>query len=166
MEQIEIVTLKPDDWQTYRALRLEALQTDPQAFGSTYADNLAHPESWWRGRLSDTDENSWLLFAKHRGSVAGMIGSFMPDATSANIIAMYVNPAFRGQGIARALMAAALDKLRQNPALSVARLEVNEVQTAALRLYESFGFQIISTENGLAGDGQTYAISNMELRLD
>ena len=166
MTEIEIIELTPDDWQAYRALRLEALQTSPQAFGSRYADNLQHPEAWWRGRLEKAENQSWLLFAKKQEQLAGMIGAFEPtDNDVAEIISMFVSPQFRRQGIARALMSAVLERLQSKDRLKIARLEVNNQQLSAVRLYESFGFQIVSTDGGQAGDGKTYDISIMEKRL-
>ncbi len=163
MTDVEIVSLEPDDWQAYRALRLEALKTDPQAFGSTYDDNLQRPEAWWRERLASVEQNNWLLFAQTPAGLAGMIGAVTADdGSAADIISMFVRPTFRRQGIARALMVAALDKIGQNPAVNIVRLEVNRQQRAAVQLYESFGFQVTRTENGVAGDGQAYDISIME----
>ena len=49
---LSVVRLTPDDWEVHRDLRLEALATDPEAFGATYADNAAYDEATWRARLA------------------------------------------------------------------------------------------------------------------
>jgi hypothetical protein len=35
------------DAAALREIRLASLAADPQAFGSTYARDAAHPASWW-----------------------------------------------------------------------------------------------------------------------
>lgn len=168
MNPIEIVQLTPDDWQAYRAIRLEALQTEPQAFGSTHATNLQHPESFWRGRLEESaaGEKSWLLFARRGDQLVGMIGAYASDDPAVvNIISMYVQPAHRRQGISKQLMNALLDMLRQHGQFERARLTVNPHQTAALKLYESVGFVMVGIERAQMGDGKYYDERIMETRL-
>lgn len=168
MTSIEIIQLTPDNWQAYRALRLEALQTEPQAFGSTYASNLQHPESFWRGRLEEAavGEKGWLLFARRGDQLVGMIGAYASDDPAVvDVISMYVQPAHRGQGISKLLMSAILHTLSQYPQFERARLTVNPQQTAALKLYESFGFVTVGTERARMGDGNEYDERIMEKRL-
>jgi len=78
---------------------------------------------------------------------------------------MYVQPAYRGQGISKLLMSAILHTLSQYPQFERARLTVNPQQTAALKLYESFGFVTVGTERARMGDGNEYDERIMEKRL-
>ncbi|MAS38173.1 MAG: hypothetical protein CL610_29520 [Anaerolineaceae bacterium] len=168
MTGYDIVQLTADDWQAYKAIRLEALRNAPQAFGSTYADNMKHPDSFWRGRLEEAaaGERSWLLFARHEDQLVGLIGAFNDDdPTAVQIISMYITPAFRGQGVASALMSAILNILQQQARFQVARLTVNAEQTAAVRLYERLGFEIEKTEWLPAGDSQFHDIHTMAKAL-
>lgn len=167
MEEVLIVRLHPDEWPDYKALRLEALRSEPQAFSSTYAAQVQHPDAFWRGRLESAQAGGgWLLFAKAPARLVGMIGAFVEgDPGVAHIVSVYVTPAFRRQGVAKLLMAAMLDDLRQTSVITIARLGVNVTQRAAVRLYESFGFQPVGVENLLMGDGQHYDEMMMEKRL-
>jgi hypothetical protein len=47
--------LHPDDWAEWRAIRLAALGTDPDAFGSRYANWAYADESRWRARIADVE---------------------------------------------------------------------------------------------------------------
>lgn len=166
MKEVLISRLHPDEWPGYKALRLEALRTEPQAFSSTYTTNAQHPDAFWRGRLAAVGSSSWLLFAKTQGRLVGMIGAFVEDQPDlADIVSVYVTPEFRQRGISKLLMAAILDELRQTVVIKTARLGVNGTQRAAVRLYESFGFQPIGVENLLMGDGQWYDEMLMEKPL-
>ena len=168
MEPIEIVRLDPDEWQVYKALRLESLQNAPQAFGSSYDANLARSETFWRDRLVEAriGEQGWLLFARVDGQLVGMIGAYRTDdAAVVEIISTYVTPAYRGQGVARALMEALLETLTQTGRFERATLGVNQQQVAAIRLYERCGFACVRTEQIQMGDGQTYMGATMERLL-
>ena len=168
MEPIEIVRLKPDEWQAYRALRLESLQNAPQAFGSSYDTNLARPETFWRERLveAQTDEQGWLLFARVEGQLVGMVGAYRTDdAAVVEVISTYVTPAYRGRGVARALMEGLLATLIDTGQFERATLGVNQQQVAAVRLYERCGFACVRTQQVRMGDGQTYMGAIMERPL-
>jgi hypothetical protein len=49
---IAVQELTPGDWALWRALRIEATTTEPEAFGSTLAEVVATTEAQWRARFS------------------------------------------------------------------------------------------------------------------
>lgn len=163
---VEIDTLPPQEWQAYKDLRLEALKTEPQAFGTTYQESLRHPDAYWKARLKDAaDSNqSWLLFATINGVLAGMIGAFAENKI-AEVISVYVAEAVRGQGVSKRLLSALLTELAASGSVETARLTVNKDQLPALALYRRFGFEIVREEECLMGDGKLYAQYVMERPL-
>lgn len=165
---IEILPLPVSEWPAYRQIRLEALHDSPQAFSSTYAGQLARPDSFWQGRLEEAarGEQSWLLFARSGERLVGMIGAFRTEAQAdqAEIVSVYVTPEARGQGVASRLMGAILDVLKAKGFRKVT-LGVNASQAAALHLYQRSGFSIVRTENVLMGDNVRYAEHLMEKTL-
>ena len=62
----------------------------------------------------------------------------------------------RGKGIGRALVAALLEKARQDPSLEQILLAVATGQTAARQLYRSFGFETYGTEPNALKVGSAY----------
>lgn len=46
--QIEVATISKDQWRRYRAIRLSALQSDPEAFGGTYENSLLKTAEQWQ----------------------------------------------------------------------------------------------------------------------
>lgn len=139
-------------------MRLEALKTEPQAFGSTYQEALRHPEAYWQARLKDAadSDKSWLLFAKENGRLVAMIGAFAENKI-ADVISVYVAEAVRGQGVSTRLLSALLKELAASGSVETARLTVNKDQRPALALYRRFGFEIVREEEGLMGDGELHA---------
>jgi ribosomal protein S18 acetylase RimI-like enzyme len=158
MTTFRILTLPVARWREYRALRLSALADTPGAFGASYADNAAQPDDYWRERLQAVlDGRSLLLFAECAGELVGMLGAFWGSANQAagvaTVIAVFVEPRWRGQGIAGQLLDALLERLRQTPGLRSAELDVAVEQAAAVALYQRAGFEIVATHPGLMGDG-------------
>ncbi len=169
MTGIQIIKLKPEEWPLYRQIRLEALLNDPQAFGPAYADSLHYPDTFWQGRLQDAQagERSWLLFAREDDRLVGMIGAFRPEESNeVHIVAVYVSPDKRGQGIGNALMDAILAGVSHLAAVQKAVLGVNKTQVAAVALYQRFGFQVVGEKSGVMGDGQMHTGHLMEKTLN
>lgn len=170
MTPFRIITLDPQDWPRYRALRLEALSESPQAYSSTYADMITRPESFWRGRLEEAQagEHTWLLFSEEDGRLTGIMGAFRePDEPAvAHVVSVYVTPEKRGTGAAGALLEALLETVRSTGTFRVARLGVNPEQARALALYRRAGFRKVGEETGRMGDGLDHVEWIMDKDLD
>ncbi|MDN5790196.1 MAG: GNAT family N-acetyltransferase [Micrococcales bacterium] len=131
--------IHPGDWASHRDIRLEMLRDAPDAFWYTYADEAAFEEADWRSRI----EGAWLVQAHDRTGVIGSAGlgsHWEPErAHTATLFAMYVAPRARGAGVGKALVRAVLDEARRRGKDRVV-LEVADVNTAAMGLYERSGF--------------------------
>ena len=168
METVEIVRLQPEDWAHYRALRLEALRLEPQAFGSSCADQAANPDSFWKERLQRGADSAidGLLFARSEQQLVGMIGWVREPSSSRSIlVAMYVTEAARGRGIGSMLVQAALEDMGSHEDIEVVVLSVNRDQTAAVSLYEKHGFSVCRESAVQMGDGIEHWTLEMEKRL-
>jgi GNAT superfamily N-acetyltransferase len=88
------------------------------------------------------------------GYVAGRpvaCGAFRPmDAVAAEIKRMYVEPEFRGRGIARRVLVELEERARRD-GFSRTRLETGIYQPEAIRLYESAGYRRIDNYGVYAG---------------
>lgn len=146
-------------WEDYKNLRLEALQKEPQAFGSSYEKEKLYSDDRWQENLNQCQKHDgqWIVFASDGTQLVGMLGAYQTEEAKKNntaeIIAVYVKEAFRGKGIAKMLMNKLLDDLKQSHLVS-ARLAVSIEQNAALALYDRFGFLIIKEDNIMLGDGK------------
>lgn len=149
MDKIEIVKLTPDQWKEYKALRLEALKEDPEAFGSTYEEDADKPDEEWKSRLEKAQKlkNYWMFFAKLNGELVGMVGAretSPPDTPPIiKIYGVYVSSKVRGKGIGKKLMTYLLEEITKNPKWKKARVKVFPTQKIAINLYKSLGFKII-----------------------
>jgi ribosomal protein S18 acetylase RimI-like enzyme len=168
MHDLKIIECSPEQWERYRDIRLEALREEPQAFGSTYTDMEQKPPEYWQGRLAEAalGEESWLLFAQEGERLIGMIGAFYDETQeTARIIAVYVSKAKRKMGVGKALMEGILFKIGKKTGIRKIALGVNQEQSAAVRLYQRFGFIIIDEKEELQGDGKKHLGYWMEKKV-
>ncbi len=145
----------PADAALYRGIRLEGLQRNPEAFGSTFEFESAQPDSWFAERLA----NSEVLGAWHGADLVGVVGfrvqQGMKDAHKGVLLGMYVRPEFRKTGTARRLVDALIEIARAR--VELVQLAVWEGNAAARRLYASAGFVDYGIEiNALKQNGVYY----------
>jgi len=145
----EVRHVRAGEHQRLRALRLQALATDPAGFTATYDRDAGHPAAWWR-RWADMSgagddqrtfvltgpEDEWLGLALVRRDAD------RPDAAVIN--AMWVAPEARGAGGSRALCDACAAWAAER-GLAEVTLTVLADNPRARRAYEAAGFAVQGT---------------------
>ena len=94
-----------------------------------------------RGRDRTIRERAWLSFAPRLAAPEQTVQGFLivrSAGDEAEILTLAVDPSHRRQGLARALLAAAIDSLRKAGAKRLF-LEVDEANEPARGLYQSLG---------------------------
>jgi ribosomal protein S18 acetylase RimI-like enzyme len=138
---LEIGRLPADRWEDYRDLRLEALGSEPRAFGSSPEDETSLTEGEWKRRIGST------LFALQAGKPIGMIVILFNDRPKtrhvANVFGFYVSRGHRGKGIGTKLLDGALRLAREDGRIVKVSLTVNPEQRAAVELYKRAGFVVV-----------------------
>jgi RimJ/RimL family protein N-acetyltransferase len=157
--------LGPEDWLAYRDIRLEGLENEPAAFGSTLARETPKTQAQWAEQLGRN-----FTFGVFEGPDLVGVATFIPEelektAHRAHLLAVYLRPAARGRGASRALFEALIAEARKR--VAQLHLAVTTDNAPARRLYERFGFEIYGTDpRGLRVDGRYYDDYLMVLRLD
>jgi ribosomal protein S18 acetylase RimI-like enzyme len=150
------------DWQKYKKIRLEALKNDQRAFSSSYEQELKRTDEDWQGKIASSlpgnDKKIFIGVEKNENEFLAIGGAFAKDDPSEwNIFGIYVTPEYRGQGISKILFAGIITALKNLGGIKKLVLRVNAKQEAAIRLYKSFGFEIVETIKDQAmGDGNFY----------
>ena len=140
-----VTRLTEDDWAVFAELRLHALS---DAFGvddDQYRHEARFSESEWRYRLAEhAPFAAWLS-----GRPVGMIAAHRDSDDSVYLYSLWLDPAVRGHGLARDLVAATLSWARGLRARRV-RLRVAADNAVARGLYEGMGFTAgeATTHNG------------------
>ncbi|TVZ03021.1 GNAT family N-acetyltransferase [Trebonia kvetii] len=138
--------ISADDWELMRDVRLAALAEAPDAFGSTYAREVAFGEPQWRGRISERSV-TFFAYTDPDSSPAGLAGVYVEDGV-ADLVSMWVRPGFRGQRVGEALIEAAASWAKARD-FGTLWLWVTDMNDAARRLYERSGFTATGEEQPL-----------------
>ena len=137
--EFQISRARVHDWERVRAVRLRALEEDPDAFWVTAEEERQRTPDQWRERLAATTAATFLA-AGNAGDV-GLVVVFPSEWApgDAGVAAMWVAPEARGIGAADALLSAAVDWARTS-GYPRARLWVNDANQVAGRMYARHGF--------------------------
>ena len=149
---ILIRRLEPDEWRTFRDVRLRALRDSPDSFGSTYERERDHDEAKWRGWLTGDGWRADLTTFVAEPDMGkpppdgspspigiATLAAFQAEPGTAHLFSMWVDPAARGRGIGRELVAAVVADAASGGAHTLL-LTVTEGNDAAVSLYTSCGF--------------------------
>jgi ribosomal protein S18 acetylase RimI-like enzyme len=128
----------------FRDIRLDALRTAPEAFGSSYDSEKDRPEADFAATLG----RNYVAGAWLGSTLVGTAGYYPLTgpklAHRGNIWGVFVRPDHRGAGIARVmiehLLAVARDEVLQ------VHLSVVTTNAAAIALYQRLGFSTYGTE--------------------
>jgi ribosomal protein S18 acetylase RimI-like enzyme len=166
---MELRTIDSTDVAAFKALRLTALRECPTAFSSSYEEECDIPLAEAAQRLVP-DRNRAIFGAFEGDHLVATVGlqreRMRKLAHKAVIWGVYVAPPFRRRGVGRMLLERALAHARSMPALLQVTLGVNTLNTAAIRLYESLGFERFGLERGfLRVAGVLYDEVHMVLTL-
>ena len=153
LETLEIRRIGAEQAGDYRAIRLAALQLDPDAFGSTYEVEAARPLTWFE----DATRNLAIFGAYADGRIVGMIGFGRHAGAKIQhkgfIWGMFVHPSMRRHGAGAALLHGAIE--HASSMVEQITLSVVTTNRAAIALYEKFGFTAYGRETrALKVDGR------------
>lgn len=143
--------LAPADAPDFQRLRLQGLLESPSAFSSSHEEECDRPFDEVARRLA-ADADGCVFGGFVDGWLVGLAGVRREHgrklAHKAFIWGVYVAPAARGTGLARALLQAALARAAAMPGLRQVNLGVHASNEPARRLYESLGFVAFGLERG------------------
>ena len=160
--------LEPEaDATLYREIRLEALRTAPESFGSDVAAETARPLEWFAERLETSDVFGAFL-AERLAGVAGLVRQpGVKNAHKAVLWGMFVRPDVRGMGVGRRLAEAIIERARGQA--EILQLAVARSNQPARRLYTDLSFKEYGLEKDALKIGGRYfdeILMALDLRPD
>lgn len=155
---MKIRQLHPQDAEAYLTIRLKALQNNPEAFGSSYAEEKDQPVEKYIRRFQSNDSITLGAFVDEQliGVVTLVREGLIKLQHRATIMAMYVSTEQRGLGIGKSLMAEIIQKANDWVGVEQVYLTVVTANEPAKKLYASLGFEVFGAEKRALKVGNTY----------
>lgn len=149
-----------------KSVRLGSLATDPSSFASTYAREAAFAEDEWTDwAVGDAsgDEKSTLL-AMRMCEPVGLVAAYRDEdeRTLFHIVAMWVAPEARRQGIGRRLLSEIEEWIASSGGDCV-HLSVADQALPALRLYDAAGYE---PDGERSESAHTAGVTHVSLRKE
>lgn len=145
---IKIRLLNENDAVEYKEKRIEALQNHPEAFSSSVEEELEYSIEVHASRIRAV--NAYIFGAFEEDKLVGVVTLVTEIKRKlkhrSDIFAMYVSPQVRRHGIGKRLMNAAITKAKEIDGVEQVYLTVSSNNTAAKKLYESIGFELIGSD--------------------
>lgn len=144
-----IRVLEAHDAEAYQALRLKGLETNPEAFGSTYEREVGFSMEHVIERMTPT-KNKFTLGAFIEDRLIAIV-TFVRESNvktehKGNIFGMYVSSDSRGTGVGKKVLTELIKLAGQQEGLEQINLTVVTSNVPAKKMYESLGFNVFGTE--------------------
>ncbi|WP_326546883.1 GNAT family N-acetyltransferase [Mycolicibacterium sp. ND9-15] len=134
---VRVTRLGETDWRMFAGVRLRALADSLGEKDPSFRDEAAFTAAQWRRRLREHAQ-----FAALDGDrPIGLIAAQQENPETVYLYSLWLDPTVRGRGLARLLVAAALEWARTSQVRTV-RLRVATDNAAARGVYESLGFAV------------------------
>ena len=168
----EIRPLTEADAEIYHALRLRALKEHPASFAQPYESQAATSIEDVARRLRETADapHDFILGMFAGDALIGMVGfsreRWERVRHKGSIWGMYIAAEAQGQGLGRALMREAIERVSSIPGLEQISLGVISGNAYARNLYISLGFRSYGLERrAILIDGEYHDDELMQLFL-
>jgi RimJ/RimL family protein N-acetyltransferase len=168
---MQVRALTRADVSAFQQLRRERLEREPHAFAESLAEHDSTSIESMARRLESSSPDNFVIGAfAPGGGLIGMMGfarNLREKSRHKGLIwGVFVQPAWRNQGVARGMLAELIERVKTNPGVEKINLTVSADQTAAKRLYLSLGFEVSGQEkHALKVDGAYVDEDHMVLWL-
>jgi ribosomal protein S18 acetylase RimI-like enzyme len=168
MPASDVRVLTEADGDAFWAIRLEALEREPCAFGSSPEEHRRTTPAEAGAALQRGLPHSFVIGAFVDGELRGMAGfsreAHIKQRHRGRVWGVYLRADARGRGLGRQMLEALIARARGNPEIRWISLYVAVDQTPARRLYTSLGFQHAGVEHeAICVNGRFIDEERMEL---
>ncbi|MCA1625255.1 MAG: GNAT family N-acetyltransferase [Acidobacteria bacterium] len=164
---ISIRQLTEDDWRDFSRVRLKALQTDPEVFGSNYEKESQMTEAEWRGRLQAKDNAIFLIYAGDMpiGMTGVSINWNDPTEKTALLWGSWLAPRARRKGLSELMYQTRINWAKQQPTVEKIIVSHRASNVASKYANQKHGFVLTHKTEKVWTDGATEDEIFYELKI-
>lgn len=160
---VSIRQLNEYDHIQYRQLRLEALLNHPEAFSSSYEEEVIEDASFFIRRLNQ--QHAYCLGAFDQEVMVGM-AVFVPQERvkihhMGDIFSVYVSPTYRKMNIGYLMIQNIIAYTKNLGYIEQIKLSVTSTNVDAIHLYQRCGFEIYGLDPNVIKINDTYYDSSL-----
>ncbi|MGA9507467.1 MAG: GNAT family N-acetyltransferase [Candidatus Sulfotelmatobacter sp.] len=157
---IDLRFLAASDADAYWNIRMEALESELEAFGSSAEEHRALSREDIARRLAFDPSNNFVVGAFAGDRLVGTAGFFrdkgLKERHKGHIWGVYVTPEVRGKRAGRDMLRMLLERASAIEGLGQIMLSVATTQHVAISLYRSLGFESYGCERRALKIGEQY----------
>lgn len=158
--QITYRKLKSTEAQVFRRIRLECLQNFPEKFGTIFEDEVVKPKLYFEEVIEQNSADLFFFGAFIDDELIGIAGFVRGNRTKTRhrgeIVSMYVNPDFHGNGVGENLLRELIKAAIDSEGLESIELTVVADNSSAANLYEKIGFETFGVQKNYFKFGDKY----------
>ena len=164
---VSIKKLAENDWHEFSRVRLKALKTDPNVFGSSYETESLFTEEDWRSRLSAKDNAIFLICDDETpiGMTAVSVDRNDPSGKTALLWGSWLEPEYRGKNLSRLIYGTRIDWATAQPSVEKIIVSHRASNLSSKYANQKHGFIETSRNQKIWRDGVTEDEIFYELRI-
>ncbi|MBC7798339.1 MAG: GNAT family N-acetyltransferase [Pyrinomonadaceae bacterium] len=165
---ITIRRLTEDDWLEFSQVRLKALLTNPEVFGSNYERESQMPEAEWRSRLQEKVNGIFLIYENETPIGITCVSIDRDDATrkTALLWGSWLAPRVRGKGLSELMYQTRINWAREQPTVEKIIVSHRASNLASKRANQKHGFVATHKNEKVWTDGATENEIFYELKIN
>ena len=157
MNNFTIRKLTEADWREFSQIRLKALLSDPQVFGSNYEKEKDTPEDEWREILRSEQTAVFLISADEKPIAITCVSIDRDDPTkkTALLWGSWLAPLYRRKGLSELMYRTRIDWAKQQPTVEKITVSHRASNLSSKFANQKHGFKMTHTKEKVWTDGTT-----------
>lgn len=164
---IAIKQLTEADWFEFSQVRLKALLSDPNVFGSNYGKESQMTETDWRSRLRAKDNAIFLIYEGEIpiGMTCVSVDRNDPTGKTALLWGSWLAPHFRGKGLSELMYRTRIEWAKAQPTVEKIVVSHRASNLVSKRANQKHGFVLTDEIEKIWSDGAAESECFYELKI-